>query len=1117
VHAIACIEHMAGADSMLISQPIRAIGFTVVALIATLALVAVTTQRTAASDVTLTVVGDEDAEPIHLSTATFEDAQTALAGLDEVTLSVQMPGLAAELASTSTTSDATSKTIVLMGTSAGGPVTLIAYWGDAGTPSVVFGVDAGTKGFQDWGFDGVLANYVFPRVMVYLASDSGAKSIPITALPASTLAALDGLYPGAGTDHFSLEAGLNVAATVDPEQLPDALKSILTSTDSDELLAGSLGNNDFSFLDGGVFSVPTISLSMTLPPLWDGAFPDWVSVGAATIVVDVPLGGPPSVASTRVEFQVTAGIGDSALVFDASADIDLTEHSMTFGATLPHPWVAPFGLEWLTLEATTMSMLAEQNGDITVDLSATATVAGSTVTFEIAIEDGNGVISASIDSLSSPQLAEFLRDYTGVALPSNLPEMTLTGLTFEMDSNTESAALAGTVSIFGMTGGVLVSTQRRGDERQTLLGVSAEATTLGALPVPLPGAVADIPLPNATLAYVDLADGASTEIAHGDLTVGERAFFNGVFGFDTDDEASALNLSSGLNIESSLALDALPPALVAAVGLTDEGTVTLGGSLTLSTTQVTGVSISAALPGTPSIPGLEWFQGNSAVPFTLELKYDLEETSFGVAAGFLINADGITTVPVEVAATVTSVGAVSVTGESTEPWPTPFGQEWIPTLESLSMAVEFDESTGEASSSLASSFAVGGVEISLELAIEGTPAETNVAFTGTVDEVSTADVLALIASTGAATDGLPLPDVTVRDLIISATAGTGGFSFEVGGDVTLFDLPEVGLVLSVLVEGTSTAIVVGGIKIHDVSLADIVPELDGTMPGSITAETLAMTFTVGGAEVESDDLSPVLRSFFDDIYGADEPYTVDLQTGVAMVAVIGVPTELEEVLDEFGGLTINQLLLRGMIPIPWDTGGGSIGLSLSAEIPRLEFPDGQGPDWFRHASFAIAIEVDAVTGNAELSLRGDLAVTIDETPPGGPRSARTSCSSPRATCGLASRVSPSRSVADSPRNSRGSSRSASSGSPSTGCTSTSRSMRPPRVWAWSSAATPSSASRRTRSSWRSRSAWSSTSSPACPRTSCSRRAVPPVGAPATSSRCTGSSIPPGRTSWTCSR
>ena len=376
---------------------------TAVALVAVLALVSITAQPIASSSVTLTVVGDEEAEPIHLSALSYDDAGAAIHAttfeVGDATLAVQMPGLAAELSADSMIPNLTAKSLALTGTSAGGPVTLLAVWGEAETPEIVFVVDAGTKGFQDWGFDGVPGNYLFPRVMVFLAADSGAKSIPVASIPGATLTSFDGLYPGAGTGSLTLTAGLNVAANVDANDLPDDLKSILSSSDSEELLEGSLGNNDFSFLAGGAFSLPTIQLSATLPAFWEGAFPEWLSVGAPTIVVEIPLGGEGLVAATSIVFPMTVDVGGSLLVFDVNAELDMADDSFGFGATLSSPWVAPFGLDWLTLEATTISVAVPGSGAASAEISASANMAGALIEFEIELDGGDGVINASIDSL----------------------------------------------------------------------------------------------------------------------------------------------------------------------------------------------------------------------------------------------------------------------------------------------------------------------------------------------------------------------------------------------------------------------------------------------------------------------------------------------------------------------------------------------------------------------------------------------------------------------------------------------------------------------------------------------------------------------------------------------
>ncbi len=295
---------------------------------------------------------------------------------------------------------------------------------------------------------------------------------------------------------------------------------------------------------------------------------------------------------------------------------------------------------------------------------------------------------------------------------------------------------------------------------------------------------------------------------------------------------------------------------------------------------VTAGRLSAALPGTPSISGMpDWFQGDGSTPFTLDVNYDGADASLALSAGFLITADGVDTVPVEVSVSLSTAGGVSISGASTAAWPTPFDQEWLGSLDTLALNIALDE--GGAEASLASTFSVGSTQFGLEFAITGASGSTDVTFTATADQITQADILALLAATGADTNGLSLPDVTATNLVVTATAGTSGFSFEFGGSLTLFGQTDVGLVLSVLSdEGALT--VVGGVKVHNISVADVVPETSGTIAGDISAETLALVLSLGGDSVDSGDLSPVLRAFFDDIYGAGD-YTVELGSGVSLV------------------------------------------------------------------------------------------------------------------------------------------------------------------------------------------------------------------------------------------
>ncbi len=562
------------ADRVSRRGPARWAALTAMTLVAVLALVSITAQPIAASSVTLTVVGDEGAEPIHLSALSYGDAIAALDALDDATLlSMPLPGTTGELNAGSVATNAGAESIVLTGTSSAGEVTLIAVWNASGTPEIVFAVEASSLSFSGLGVDGVLGDYTFPRAMLYVTADGGAATIASSALPASTVAALDGLYPGASTGQLVLQGGLNVASNVGLSDLPNGLTAILGTSGPSVLLSGSLGDTNFGLLTGDGPSPSSVQLSASLPPFDGGAFPAWLTAGPAALSVTLPVGSV--TASSSLSFSLTADAGGSPLSFQVNSSLDMATETLAFDATLVTPWVAPFGVTWLTLDATSIAVAVSASGDVTADLSASVNAGGTTVALGVAVADSDAVISASIDSLSSSQLAALLAEMAGVPAPSSLPEMTLSGLLLELDTATESFSLGGSIALLGMSGSVLVSAQERGDGREFLLGVSTDETTLGALPLGLTGAPGAIPLPSVHLAYASVGEGSTLAIDYDDLTTGERTFFDGAFGLDGS--GTSVTLVNDVNLESELGLAGLPSELLDAVGLSGSGSATLSG------------------------------------------------------------------------------------------------------------------------------------------------------------------------------------------------------------------------------------------------------------------------------------------------------------------------------------------------------------------------------------------------------------------------------------------------------------------------------------------------------------------------------------------------------------
>ncbi len=949
---------------MTLIRTLRALGLAIAVCAIILGLIVASPSTTSASNVSLTIPSDPDADPIELSGLSFADASSTLAPLSGTPLLVDLPGLPAQTLE-SIEVDAPHEMVVLTGSSG---VMVLATWGGAPVPRVVFAVDAGARSFSDLGFVGDLMDDVLPRIVLSTTADGAPITIPAATLPASATALLGGLYPGAPVGQMVLSGQLDAGARLSLGSLPASLSTALGG--GEVLVTGSLGANDFRVLSGSAADTSSLQLQASLPSLGVGALPDWLTLTAPNLTIAVVEGA----ARASLTLDATADVGGSALAFGVGAVIDFDAGTAVLDATLASPWAAPFGVTWLTLDQTTLTLEIDSGGTVNASLSAAMDAGGVPVSLDIALSGGEGVLTASVASLSSTNLAALFGSEAGVPTPTNLPDLSLSNLTVAVDTATEAFSVAGDVTFSGVSGSLLASVIDRGDGRELILGVGISSTTLGALPLGLSGAAAAVTLPAVSLAYVDAP--ASVAIAFDHLTAAEQLFFSGRFGM-TGDPGSALSLVNGLNLEADLPLAELPAALRDALGLGSSGSLLLAGSLEISGGSVAAATLDASLPGTPTISGMPaWFAGDPGVPFDLGITYDGSVGTFGVSAGFLVSPDGDDTVPFLLTAVIATDGSVAVSGASTAAWPTPFGQQWLASLDETSIAIDVNPG-GESSASLTSSFVVGTTTFTLELAATGESGSVDASFTATADQVTAEDILALLAATGADTSGLELPEVTARDIVLRVSAGTSGFAFELGGEVDLFGRTGLDLALSLVADGSGGLRVVGGIRATDLSLSDLVPDTAGTFAGDLTLENLAVVVSVGGEPVASGDLSPVLRDFFDPIYGASA-YEVELGSGVTLIASTSIPEELTAVTDALGGLTVSNLVISGSIGIPWGS-GSSAGLSLSAEIPRLEFPSG-GPDWFRYASLTFEIAANATTGTFEVRLGGELGVTITESP-----------------------------------------------------------------------------------------------------------------------------------------
>ena len=943
---------------------VRALVTSALVVLVAVALIAFTTTSSRASSLTLTPVGGGDA--IDIGGLSFADASSAISALAPGTqLTTAFPGLAGEVTLDTFAVDPSLSAITLTGTTADGdPAMLLATWPAGDTPQIAFAVDGGVRPLSSLGLTGGPSAASFARTVFVHSWSGGALTVPAASLPAAAQTFFAGLTPGTG-GALAVPAGLGFAGNIDVGSLlPAPVAAMLTT--GNVLVTGSLGGDDFSALAGAITDTTSLDLTATLPSVAPAALPAWLTLGTPTLTITA---SGDAIAATFAA-DATASAGGTPLVFGVDATLDYIASTASFDATLAAPWVGPFGLSWLTLNDTTLHVAVDSGGAVSADLGASLTAGTHTADVAIAYDGGDATLTATLDTLTSSDLAALLHDIGGVATPTGLPDITLSGLSLEVDTATEAVSLTGDASVAGVSGSVLVSAANRdGGGRSFLLGVSVGSTTLGDLPLGLTGAAANVTLPAVDFAYA--SDAVALDASS--LTGPEQAFFDGKFGLDSADAASQLTLASGLNFESDVPLANLPASLLTALGLDSGGTLHLAGSLTVTGGAVSGAALSATLPGTPTIAGAPaWLTGDPAHPFELKIDYDGSVGTLGVSGGVVLSPDG-TDVPFDLSLTVATDGSVTVSGTSTQPWAHPFGQTWLGSIDDIGLTLAFNPG-GESSATLSSTFVAGSTTFGLDVALTDGAGGVSAEFTGTADHVSSGDLVALVGASGADTTGLSLPDVTVNGVTVTASAGADGVALEASGTASLFGKTNVDLVLSLVSDGASGVRVVGGIHTASLSLADLVPSTAGTFAGDLTLNDLAVVLSAGGGDaVARADLTPALQAFFDPIYGTTD-YTVDLGTGVSLLSDIAVPAQLQTLVSALKGVSVDRLILDGSVGIPWN--GDTGGFSLTASVPRIDAAPG-APDWFRYASVAFEIKADTA-GTIEASLAGELGVTITE-------------------------------------------------------------------------------------------------------------------------------------------
>lgn len=172
--------------------------------------------------------------------------------------------------------------------------------------------------------------------------------------------------PVYGTPDFTLilQPGVNLIAAIPLSKLPPNSPLLMAfkplgMEPGPILLQGTLGKS-LTLVGGGgggLSAIKDLFLSAALPPMRPPGAPDWFIDGQLAL----QLTGQPSVALVG---NMTVKIKTDTLTFFLASTIAKTGLSLSGGLAAAHPWVAPFGIDWLTLNKVVLELGITPTGSV---------------------------------------------------------------------------------------------------------------------------------------------------------------------------------------------------------------------------------------------------------------------------------------------------------------------------------------------------------------------------------------------------------------------------------------------------------------------------------------------------------------------------------------------------------------------------------------------------------------------------------------------------------------------------------------------------------------------------------------------------------------------------------
>jgi hypothetical protein len=799
-----------------------------------------------------------------------------------------------------------------------------------------------------------------------------------------------------GGPTLNVRPGLNINRLVDFAEAPglEGPLSKLGFADTTAMLEGFLGiDPNALFHAGGPAAAPQLNLRARLPANKPSVFPSWLRPKERIL----EFTNNPALRVRLIDILEATPDGQTN-TFMASTDIDTSggQVSVTLIGSLVEPWERPFGIDWLTLNQASVSLTFSDSGPAEVALTGSFTAGNQTITTELTLTETGTENSASfvatVDQITLGDVLHLLADLTGTApFGENLPDdaLVLSDVRLAFDSSdAQSVTVSATSTILGtvQTDVLFSFVQPESGQPLLILGMHIHDFKLSALYEGINGTLAgDLEFPGVAFTVARELPNPPTEpirIPSENLKPIELDFYQRIHGT----APFVLEVKAGVNFSGTFAQSKLPSVVLDALGMDPNGKVLLEGEMGLRLGALTGgglvavdsLHLKARLPA-PTRPRLgfpEWLGNLESGPRILEFTYETPDIRVRITDIFEVDLDGArrTFVTSTTLATDGQQAEITLTGDMVGGWVHPFGVDWL-TLNTIGFVLTGDGTT--ASATLHSTFPLGSKTIALEMGISGNASNQLVRFKGTVDSLSLSDFIELakkqLGSDADPFGGSEIP-FTFTNVTVNIEVGTRR-SFSLGGFTTLNGKPTRCLFSAIPRPGGGLPQIITGFQFKDWSLADALPDLNGTFVDDFQFDTSCLVFSKGQGSTHSDDMDPETRSFYGEVYeehsgGGGSGFSVPFHNGLGLVGTAPLQgNPLKGGLDALGASS-DSLLMTGTLPGGILGLGGGGGLSLTAGLPPISLHD--APDWFIDGQVGLQITaqpsvgfVGAVTVNIE--------------------------------------------------------------------------------------------------------------------------------------------------------